>query len=68
MYKDEIISEVWKNRQTYVERHHHDLARIIADLKERQKKSARLFVDRRKAIGSLQPTRKTVPVSANPGI
>ncbi|MEE8056491.1 MAG: hypothetical protein V3T17_01460 [Pseudomonadales bacterium] len=47
MYKDEIISELWKNREAYVERHHHDLGEIINDLKARQEHSGRMVVDRR---------------------
>jgi hypothetical protein len=31
MHKDEIIAEVWRNRDAYVEQHHHDLKRIVED-------------------------------------
>lgn len=47
MYKDEIISEVWANRESYVESHQHNLGAMIADLKKRQQKSGAVVVDRR---------------------
>ena len=47
MYRDEIIEEVWKNREAYAASHNHDLAKIVDDLMERQKKSGRVVVDRR---------------------
>ena len=42
-----IIEEVWKNREAYAASHNHDLAKIVDDLMERQKKSGRMVVDRR---------------------
>jgi len=47
MYSDDIISEVWRNRETYMEKHHHDLERMIEDLKKRQEKPHSIIVDRR---------------------
>jgi len=47
VYKDEIINEVWKNREDYLKLHNHDLEEIINDLKVRQEKSGRTIVDRR---------------------
>ena len=38
MYRDEIIEEVWKNREAYAASHNHDLAKIVDDLMARQKK------------------------------
>ena len=37
MYRDEIIAEVWRNRDAYAEQHDHDLDKIVADLQRRQK-------------------------------
>ena len=48
MCKDEIIAEVWRNRDAYAEKHHHNLDEILKDLQKRQKKSRLKFVDRRK--------------------
>ncbi len=50
MYKDEIITELWKNRESYVNHYHHDLNKIIDNLKARQKQSDRLIIDRRLSI------------------
>ena len=32
MYKDEIITEVWHNRDEYSKKHHYNLDEIVADL------------------------------------
>lgn len=47
MYQDEVIIEVWKNRDAYSRRHHHDLHKMVEDLQKRQSKSETRFVDRR---------------------
>lgn len=47
MYKDEIISEVWANREAFVFKHSHDISSMIRELMKRQKISGRLLVDRR---------------------
>ena len=47
MYRDEIIEEVWKNREAYAASHNHDLVKIVDDLIARQKQSGRMVVDRR---------------------
>lgn len=46
MYKDEIIAEVWKNRDAYSAKHNHNLADMVADLKARQERSDCELVDR----------------------
>lgn len=48
MHRDEIIAEVWRNRDAYVEKHHHNLDEIVADLRKRQERSRAKLVDRRK--------------------
>jgi len=47
MYKDEIIVEVWRNRDAYVEKHHHNLDEIFKDLQKRQKKPFSKMIDKR---------------------
>ena len=47
MHKDEIIAEVWRNRDAYAEKHHHNLAEIVADLQMRQKSRKCNLIDRR---------------------
>ena len=48
MYRDEIIEEVWRNRDEYVRRHHHDLDEIVRDLRRREQRPHSKVVDRRK--------------------
>lgn len=48
MYKDEIIAEVWRNREAYVAQHQHDLKKIVADLRRRQQEHPSKVVDRRR--------------------
>jgi len=47
MYRDEIIAEVWRNRDAYTARHHYSLDEMLADLRERQKRPGCRLVDRR---------------------
>jgi hypothetical protein len=47
MYRDEIISEVWRNRDAYAAEHDHDLSKIVADLRQRQRRRHVKAVDRR---------------------
>jgi hypothetical protein len=47
MYKDNIICDVWANRESYIDHFHHDIKEIINDLRARQKSSSRKLVDRR---------------------
>jgi hypothetical protein len=49
-YKDEIIAEVWRNREAYATRCHHNLSEIVADLKKRQQSPLTSLVDRRRRI------------------
>ncbi len=56
MHKDEIIAEVWRNRDAYAEKHRHSLAEMVADLQARQKRPECELVDRRgKAMPSNRP-------------
>jgi hypothetical protein len=48
MYRDEIIAEVWRNRDAYVKEHHYNLDEIVADLRRRQTKSLSNVVDGRR--------------------
>ena len=56
MYKDEIIEEVWRNRDAYVREHHNDLDEIVADLQRREKTHPEKVVDRRPR-GTTERTR-----------
>jgi hypothetical protein len=46
MYRDEVLSEVWKNREEYAREHGHDLRAIVEDLKKRQRNPFSRLVDR----------------------
>jgi hypothetical protein len=50
MYKDEIICEVWRNRDDYAKQHHNSLKVIVKDLIRRQKNSYGNVVDRRTKV------------------
>lgn len=47
MYRDEIITEVWRNRDAYAARYHNSLDEMVADLRERQKQPSCKLVDKR---------------------
>ena len=48
MYKDEIIAEVWRNRDAYAQKDRRNLDEIVRDLQKREKTPPLKFVDRRK--------------------
>ena len=39
MYKDEIIEEVWRNRDAYAKKHHYNINEIVADLERTSRKN-----------------------------
>ena len=47
IYHDEIIEEVWNNREAYAMQHHHNLHEIVADVQKRQKTPFSKLTDRR---------------------
>jgi hypothetical protein len=47
MYKDEIISEVWRIRDAYAAENHHNLKEMLADLQKRELHPHSILVDRR---------------------
>ena len=59
MYKDEIIVEVWRNRDSYVAKHHHSLTEIVADIQTRQKRPDCKLVDRRDQTRASNPPRSS---------
>jgi len=58
MLKDEIIAEVWRLRDEYVNKHRHDLDAILADLRQRQRHPLSRLVDRRKRRPSTATRRR----------
>jgi hypothetical protein len=47
MYKDDIITEVWRNRDTYARKHNHNIDEIVADLRRREQSHPDRIVDLR---------------------
>ena len=47
MYKDEIISEVWRNRDAFAKQHNYDLDRMVAELRKREQAHPDRIVDLR---------------------
>ncbi len=47
MYTDEILEEVWRNRDAYVKKHHNSLEEIVEDLRRREREHPERIVDRR---------------------
>ncbi len=47
MYKDDIISEVWRNRDAYARKHNYNLDEIVADLRRREQSHPDRIVDLR---------------------
>lgn len=56
MYRDEIIEEVWNNRDAYTSSHHHNLTEMVAELKSRQLRPGCKLVDRRNQTKCLTRT------------
>jgi hypothetical protein len=46
MHGDEIIAEVWRNRDAYARAHHNSLNEMVADLRRRQELHPGRVVDR----------------------
>ncbi len=46
MNPDEIITEVWRVRDRYAATHGHDLARMAADLRRREREHPHRVIDR----------------------
>lgn len=58
--KNEILSEVWRNRDEFAKRHNYDLTAMVAALQEMERHPLSAIVDRRKKTlnKSLKQTAK----------
>lgn len=56
MYRDEILTEVWRVRDAYAARHNHNLHEIVVDLQKRQQTPLSRLVDRRHRREEPKPT------------
>jgi hypothetical protein len=59
MYHDEIIEEVWRNREALAKRCHHNLHAIMLDLQKRQSSPLSELVDRRRRTRGAMVCRET---------
>ena len=57
MYKDEIIAEVWRNRDAYARKHNHNLDEIVADLRKREQSHPDRVVDLRHRTKPSAPSK-----------
>lgn len=61
MYRDEVIEEVWRIRDEYVEQHHHSLDEIVEDLRRRQAEHPSRIADQRQRRSIEAPQRNPLP-------
>jgi len=54
MVEDEILREVWRNRDAFAKRHHYDLDAMVEELRRMERRSPNKLVDR-----SGEPVKKT---------
>jgi hypothetical protein len=59
MYQDEIINEVWKNREAYARRHNHNLHEIVLDLQKRQQTPLSFLVNKKRQTSAPMEVRET---------
>ena len=59
MYHDEIIEDVWKNREMLAKRCHHNLHDIVLYLQRRQKTPLTELADRRRRTSGSMVCRET---------
>jgi len=59
MYQDEIIADVWRNREAYAKRHHHKLHEIVLDIQRRQQNPLSCIVDKKDGSRGSMVCRET---------
>lgn len=57
MYKDNIIAEVWRNRDAYARKHNYNLDEIVADLRKREQAHPDRVVNLRNRTKASRGTR-----------
>jgi len=60
--RNEILEEVWRNRDEFARRHNYDIDAMFATLQEMEKHPLGRLVDRRKGA----PSKETQPKPAGP--
>jgi len=54
--RDEIIAEVWRNRDRLAEKYGHDLDRIVAAMRDRERHPLNAVAKRQPTAGQTHPT------------
>ena len=58
MVEDEILREVWRNRDAFAKRHHYDLDAMVEELRRMERQSPNRLVDRSGESGKTTRRRK----------
>ncbi len=61
MYKDEIIAEVWRNRDSYAQNHNFNLDAMVADLQKRERSHPERIVNRSGCRSGWEPPFRGAP-------
>ena len=59
MHQNEIIAEVWKNREAFAKRHQHNFHKIVMDIQKRRKTPLSRLVDRKRRTTGPMVCRET---------
>ena len=57
--KNEILSEVWRNRDEFAKQHNYDLNAMVATLQEMERHPLSAIVDRRKETPNIKSLQQT---------
>lgn len=58
MVEDEILREVWRNRDAFAKRHHYNLDSMVEELRQMERRSSNKLVDRSaKTDKSISPSK-----------
>jgi hypothetical protein len=58
MVEDEILREVWRNRDAFAKRHHYDLDAMVEELRKMEHRSSNKLVDRSVETKKTRPRRR----------
>jgi hypothetical protein len=58
MVEDEILREVWRNRDAFAKRHRYDLDAMVEELRRMERQSPNKLVDRSMASKKTRPPKK----------
>ena len=61
--RDEVLEEVWRNRDQFAQHHNYDLDAIVAELQKMERHPLNRLVDRRKAMRVSLSLRQEIEIS-----